>query len=55
VFGMSLGVTALQFLDSDEYGEEYENDMFVGDVNNGNIYHFELNGNRDSLILHDDL
>jgi aldose sugar dehydrogenase len=50
-----VGVTALQFLDSDKYGEEYQNDMFVGDVNNGNIYRFELNEDRDELSLTDDL
>ena len=50
-----VGVTALQFLDSDKYGEEYQNDMFVGDVNNGNLYHFELNEDRDGLSLTDDL
>jgi aldose sugar dehydrogenase len=46
-----VGVTALQFLDSDKYGEEYENDMFVGDVNNGNLYHFELNEEQDRTEL----
>jgi glucose/arabinose dehydrogenase len=48
-----VGVTALQFFDSDKYGEKYKNDMFVGDVNNGNIYHFDLNGqmNRTELAL----
>jgi aldose sugar dehydrogenase len=48
-----VGVTALQFLDSDKYGEEYENDIFVGDVNNGNIYHFDVNDevNRTELLL----
>jgi aldose sugar dehydrogenase len=52
-----VGVTALQFLDSDKYGEEYKNDMFVGDVNNGNIYHFDLNGqiNRTELLLDEPL
>jgi glucose/arabinose dehydrogenase len=25
--------------------------MFVGDFNNGNIYHFDLNENRTELIL----
>jgi glucose/arabinose dehydrogenase len=52
-----VGVTALQFLDSDKYGEEYENDMFVGDVNNGNIYHFDLNEevNRTELLVSEPL
>jgi aldose sugar dehydrogenase len=55
VWEMPIGVTALQFLDSDKYGEDYENDMFVGDINNGNIYHFELNDERDGLSLHNEL
>jgi glucose/arabinose dehydrogenase len=52
-----VGVTALQFLDSSKYGEEYKNDMFVGDVNNGNIYHFDLNAqsNRTELLLDEPL
>jgi aldose sugar dehydrogenase len=50
-----VGVTALQFLDSDKYGDEYKNDMFVGDVNKGNIYHFDLNEDRTELLLDDPL
>jgi aldose sugar dehydrogenase len=46
-----VGPTALKFLDSDKLGEEYENDMFVGDINNGNLYHFELNDDRTELAL----
>jgi len=45
------GVTALQFFDSDKYGEKYKNDIFVGDVNNGNIYHFDLNGRTNRIEL----
>jgi aldose sugar dehydrogenase len=47
----TVGPTALKFFNSTEYGEQYENDMFVGDFNNGNIYHFDLNENRTGLIL----
>ncbi len=47
----TVGPTALRFLDSDKLGKRYENDMFVGDFNNGNIYHFDLNENRTELIL----
>jgi len=46
-----VGPTALAFLNSSELGEEYQNDMFVGDINNGAVYRFELNGNRDALVL----
>jgi glucose/arabinose dehydrogenase len=47
----TVGVTALKFLDSDKYGKEYKNDMFVGDFMRGNIYHFDLNKNRTGLSL----
>jgi glucose/arabinose dehydrogenase len=47
----SLGPTALKFLDSDTLGRNYHNDMFVGDVNNGRVYHFNLNEERTELDL----
>ena len=47
----SVAPTAIKFLDSEKLGKEYENDMFVGDVNYGYIYHFDLNANRTELIL----
>ena len=36
---------------SDKLGAEYKNDMFVGDVHNGRIYHFKLNSERTDLVL----
>jgi glucose/arabinose dehydrogenase len=50
-----VGPTALAFLNSSELGGEYEGDMFVGDINNGAIYRFELDDDRTSLELEDDL
>ncbi len=47
----TLGPTAVKFLNSDKLGAEYANDMFVGDIVNGRIYHFELNRDRRDLIL----
>jgi aldose sugar dehydrogenase len=47
----TLGPTAVKFLNSDKLGEEYVNDMFIGDIVNGRIYHFELNQDRTELIL----
>jgi aldose sugar dehydrogenase len=47
----AVGPTAVKFLNSDKLGKEYENDMFVGDFNNGYIYHFELNEDRTKLVL----
>jgi glucose/arabinose dehydrogenase len=47
--------TAIQFLNSDKLGKNYRNDLFVGDYNGGNIYHFDLNENRTSLVLNGSL
>src|SRR5918995_367451 len=45
------GPTAAKFLNSDILGMQYVNDMFVGDVHNGWIYHFDLNEYRTDIIL----
>ena len=47
----SVAPTALRFLNSDKLGDQYKNDMFVGDAKYGNIYHFKLNQNRTGLLL----
>lgn len=44
-----IGITALKFLNSDKLGKAYENNMFVGDINNGLLYRFILNEARDDL------
>ena len=51
VWDKPVGPTALLFLASDKLGEEYENDIFVGSVKNGVIYHFDLDNDRKSLSL----
>lgn len=55
IWNSSVGVSALKFLDSGKLGEQYRNDMFVGDVNNQNIYHFDLTKDRTELSLHNPL
>ena len=47
----TIGSTALKFLNSDKLGKQYQNDIFVGDVHNGRIYHFDLNEARTGLLL----
>ena len=47
----TLGLTSLKFLNSDKLGKQYENDMFVGDFNRGNIFHFDLNKVRTGISL----
>lgn len=50
VWATTVAPTALKFLNSDKLGSKYENDMFVGDINNGYIYHFKLNEDRNELL-----
>jgi glucose/arabinose dehydrogenase len=50
-FTWDVAPTALKFLNSDKLGKQYENDMFVGDIKNGNLYHFELDQQRTGLLL----
>ena len=47
----TVGPTAIKFFGSDRLGNQYKNDIFVSDITQGNIYHFDLIGNRTNLIL----
>ena len=51
----TVGLTSLKFFNSDKYGKEYQNGMFVADFHNGNIYYFQLNEERTELELGGDL
>ena len=55
VWQQTVAPTGLDFLNSNKLGAKYENDLLVGDYNNGNLYHFDLNGNRTGLVLQGDL
>jgi glucose/arabinose dehydrogenase len=46
-----VGLTDLEFFTSAKLGDKYTNNIFVGDINRGNIYFFELNKNRDGIKL----
>ena len=47
----SLGITDIEFLNSSKLGSKYTNNIFVGDITNGNLYFFELNQNRTGLVF----
>jgi aldose sugar dehydrogenase len=54
----SLGITDIEFFNSTSLGTKYANNIFVGDINNGNLYFFTVNKERiglsfDSLDLRD--
>lgn len=55
VWNNTVSPTALLFFNSDEFGPDYKNDMFVGDYEFGRIYHFGLNSERDALLLNGSL
>ena len=55
VWNSTVSPTALLFFNSDKFGPEFRNDMFVGDYEFGRIYHFELNTERNALSLNGSL
>jgi glucose/arabinose dehydrogenase len=46
-----VGLTAIVFLNSGQLGASYVNDAFVGDINNGHLYHFVPNAARDGFVF----
>ena len=49
---LPVGVTALEFVDSDMF-KKYKNWLFVADTNNGNIYKFRLNSDRNGFVFNE--
>lgn len=47
----AIGVTDIEFLKSSKLGEKYTNNIFVGDINNGNLYYLEVNKTRTGLTF----
>jgi glucose/arabinose dehydrogenase len=47
----TVAVTAIEFMKSPKLGANYQNNMFVGDYKNGNLYLFKLNASRTGLQL----
>ena len=51
----TVGVTSIKFLNSDRYGDEYKDDLFVATFNGGFLYHFDLTKDRMELSLKEEL
>jgi aldose sugar dehydrogenase len=47
----TIAPTALKFLNSDRLGQQYQNTIFMGDVDNGRLYNFKLDEDRTGLLL----
>jgi aldose sugar dehydrogenase len=48
-WGRAVGVTDIEFYNSDKLGNDYTNNIFVGDANNGHLYFFEVEEDRSGL------
>ena len=44
-----VAVTAIEFMSSSKLGANYQNNMFVGDYKNGNLYMLKLNKDRTGI------
>jgi len=55
---LPVGVTDIEFLESSLLGDDLENNIFVGDINNGNLYFLKIDSNRSGIDInksvHDD-
>jgi aldose sugar dehydrogenase len=45
----TVAVTDIEFFESTKFGQNYTNNIFVGDFNNGHLYYFQVNETRDGL------
>src|SRR5919205_619271 len=44
-----VALTGIEFMKSPALGQEYKNNIFVGDYNNANLYYFEVNSTRTGI------
>jgi len=51
----TVAPTSVLFFNSDKLGKDYKDDLFIGSVHNGTIYHFDLTKDRTHLDLKGDL
>lgn len=45
----SFGITDIEFFNSKSLGQKYANNIFAGDITQGNLYFFEVNQDRNGL------
>jgi aldose sugar dehydrogenase len=46
-----VAITDIEFMKSSKLGVNYQNNIFVGDINNGNLYFFKVNKDRTGVEL----
>jgi aldose sugar dehydrogenase len=53
VWRIPIGVTDIEFFNSDVLGEKYAYNIFIGDFNGGSLYFFRPNNDRNGLALNE--
>jgi hypothetical protein len=53
VWRVPIGVTDIEFFNSDVLGEKYAYNIFIGDFNGGSLYFFRPNNERNGLALNE--
>ncbi len=48
-WNIPIGITDIEFFNSSVLGKKYSNNVFVGDINNGNLYFFKVNASRSGM------
>lgn len=46
-----IGVTDLEFYNSSKLGDKFSNNIFIGDINNGDLYFFKVDENRTGIKI----
>ena len=50
----SLGITDIEFFNSNLLGQKYYGNIFVGDIANGNLYFYTINEARNGIVPRDE-
>ena len=52
---LPVGVTDIEFLESSSLDDDLENNIFVGDINNGNLYYLKIDSNRSAIDINNSI
>lgn len=52
---LPVGLTDIEFLESSMLGKDLENNIFVGDINNGYLYFFKINSSRSGIDIYNSI
>ena len=50
-WAIPIGITDIEFFNSSKFGHKYNNNIFVADINENNLYFFKVNSSRSGIEL----